>query len=107
VTRQRHSDDPDAVLAVEAQSLSPSTGLTPNEVARLLRVGPDRVRAWIARGELQAINTATTRCGRPRYVILPGHLEEFVRSRRAGPPPKPQRRRRGRRPAGWVDYLPD
>jgi hypothetical protein len=79
-------------------------GWTPNELARLLRVSPDRVRAWIVRGELQALNTATTRCGRPRYVVLPHHLAAFEQTRRAGEPPKPPRRR-CRREA--VDYYPD
>ena len=29
-------------------------GMTPRELARVLRVSPDRVRAWIASGELGA-----------------------------------------------------
>jgi hypothetical protein len=80
-------------------------GLTPNEVARLIRVSPDRVRAWIKSGELGAIDTAPHRCGKPRYVILPGHLAEFERRRRAATPaakPAPRRRR-----APVKDYYPD
>jgi len=34
-------------------------GHTPAELARLLRVSPDRVRAWIANGELGALNLGT------------------------------------------------
>jgi hypothetical protein len=79
-------------------------GYTPNELARLLRVSPDRVRGWIQRGELKAVNTATARCGRPRYVVLPHHLAEFERDRSAGPAPKAIRRRRR---ACAVDYYPD
>ena len=79
-------------------------GYTPRELARLLRVSPDRVRAWIAAGELGAINTAAARCGRPRFVVLPHHLAEWERNRRvARPPPKLQR---SRRQAG-TDYYPD
>lgn len=78
-------------------------GWTPNELARLLRVSPDRVRGWIVRGELQALNTAATRCGRPRYVVLPHHLAAFEQGRRASEPAPPRRRRR--RPA--KDYYPD
>src|SRR5262245_16350583 len=77
-------------------------GLTPPELARLLRVSPDRVRAWIARGELGAINTADNRSGRPRYVVLPHHLAEGEQRRRvvvAAPTP-----RRRRRAAETVDY---
>jgi excisionase family DNA binding protein len=81
----------------------PRHGLTPREVARLLRVSPDRVRAWIASGELGAIDTARHRCGRPRYVVLPHHLAALEAARRAGPPPRPPRRRS--RPC-LVDYYP-
>jgi hypothetical protein len=48
-----------------------SPGLTVRDVARRYRVGEDKVRGWIARGELAAINTATVMCGRPRWVIPP------------------------------------
>jgi excisionase family DNA binding protein len=78
--------------------------LTPNELARLLRVSPDKVRAWIARGELKAVNTATTFCGKPRYVVLPHHLAEFEEKRHAAPPPTPPRRRQR---MYEVDYYPD
>jgi excisionase family DNA binding protein len=78
-------------------------GLTPREVARLLRVSSDRVRAWIASGELGALDLARHRCGRPRFVILPHHLAEFERRRAATPPPKPIRRRK-RTPL--IDFYP-
>jgi hypothetical protein len=79
-------------------------GYTPNELAKVLRVSPDRIRSWIKTGQLGAIDTATTLCRRPRYVILPHLLAEFERRRAAGPPPKPQRRRRR---TALVDYYPD
>jgi hypothetical protein len=82
----------------------PAGGQTPNELAKLLRVSPDRVRCWIKAGAMGAVNTAPTLSGKPRYIILPHHLAEFERARRAGPPPKPARRRR--QPA-MVDYFPD
>jgi hypothetical protein len=80
-------------------------GHTPNELAKLLRVGPDRVRAWIKSGELPAVNVAVARCGKPRFVVLPHQLAEFTRRRAAGTVPKPPKRRRP--PAGAVDYYPD
>jgi excisionase family DNA binding protein len=83
---------------------APAAGLTPREVARLLRVSPDRVRRWIERGELAAVNVSDVRGGRPRYVVLPEHLDGFVRGRSAAAPPKAPRRRR--RP-GLIDYYPD
>jgi excisionase family DNA binding protein len=80
-------------------------GMTPREVAKYLRVSPDRVRAWIKKNVLAAVNTASTRCGRPRWVVLPHHLAEWEQGRRANPPPKPLPRRR--QPADFVDYYPD
>jgi hypothetical protein len=79
-------------------------GYTPADLARLLRVSPDRVRLWIHNGELPALNTASARCGRPRYVVLPHHLAEFERGRQAAAPKPPARRRR--KPP-MVDYFPD
>jgi hypothetical protein len=80
-------------------------GWTPNELAKLLRVSPDRVRAMIVAGELEAVNTAPTRCGKPRFVILPHHLAAWEKSHRAAAPPKRTRRRRREREL--VDYYPD
>ena len=80
--------------------------LVPSEASRLLRVSADRVRDWIKRGELGAIDTAPHRCGKPRFIILPEHLSEFVRRRRAATPAaRPAPRRRLRKVA--VDYFPD
>jgi excisionase family DNA binding protein len=90
-------------MLADTQLSLPTTGLTPNELAKLLRVSPDRIRSMIQAGELGAVNVARHRCGRPRYVILPHHLAEFERRRAAAPPPKPARRRR--RP-DTVDYFP-
>jgi hypothetical protein len=83
----------------------PASGLTVRDVARRYRVGEDKVRSWIARGELAAINTAAVLCGRPRWVVTPAALAAFERGRRGGPPPKQARRRRRQSPA--VDYYPD
>ena len=93
-----HSAGPDA------ETFSAGRGQTPSELARQLRVSPDRIRAWIATGELGAINTSTMSCGRPRFVILPEHLQAFLRSRAVTAPPKPAPRRR--RPATH-DFYPD
>jgi hypothetical protein len=79
-------------------------GYTPNELARVLRVSPDRVRAWIAKGELGAINTAPAQCGKPRFVVLPHHLAEFERRRSAVPRLRSPRRRKR---TALIDYYPD
>ena len=54
--------------------------LTPPEVARLLRVKPEKVRAWIDRGELQAIDVSDT-VGRPLYRVSATDLDAFIRRR--------------------------
>jgi hypothetical protein len=83
---------------------TPARGLTPREVAKLLRISPDRVRLMIARGELGAINTAPAHCGRPRYIVLPHHLADFERRHAAAaPPPRPRRRRQ----PTVIDFFPD
>jgi transposase len=79
------------------------SGLTVSDVARRYRVSPDKVRLWISRGELDAVNTASVLCGRPRYVVLPDALVVFERRRAGGPPPKPPRRRK----TAGLDYYPD
>jgi hypothetical protein len=73
-------------------------------VARRYRVGQDKVRSWIRRGELAAINTATVLCGKPRWVMTPDALAAFERRRTTCPPPKPPRRRRQ---PEVIDFDPD
>jgi excisionase family DNA binding protein len=67
-------------------------GLTVRDVARRLRVGADKVRGWIARGELLAVNTATR--GKPRYVILPEELAAYERTLAVGSRPPVKRRKK-------------
>jgi hypothetical protein len=70
----------------------PARGLTVADIARRYRIGADKVRALIARGELRAVNTATALCGRPRWVVPPDALAAFEK-RRAAAPAKPAGRR--------------
>ncbi|HEY7311878.1 MAG TPA: helix-turn-helix domain-containing protein [Gemmataceae bacterium] len=87
-----------------SESLSPTRGLTTTDAARLLRVSEDKIRAWIRAGELPAVNTANTRSGKPRFVILPQAIRQFVAARSAAPPPKPPRRKKK---TTLVDFYPD
>ena len=87
------------------RAVPPQGGLTVRDVARRYRVSPERVRGWIYRGELGALNTADTRCGRPRYVVLPEALQEFERRRQVATLEKPAPRRKRR--TTEIDYYPD
>jgi hypothetical protein len=79
-------------------------GLTVRDIARRYRVGPDKVRGWIRRGELLAVNTAPNNLARPRWVVTPEALKQFEAGRQTTPPPKPARRRKGQ---VAIDYYPD
>ncbi len=91
-----------------ADTLPPPTrGYTVLDISRRHRVSPDKVRGWIRSGELIAINTAATVCGKPRWIVTPEALERFEKARQTStPPPKPKPRRR-KNPPDWVDYFPD
>jgi hypothetical protein len=64
------------------------------ELARRYRVGEDKVRSWIKKGELRAVNTAAVLCGKPRWVVSEEALVEFERRRSSAPPAKPPTPRR-------------
>ena len=96
---------PDTIPLHAAPHFDSARGLTVADVARRYRVGEDKVRAWIKRGEVRAINTAAAMCGKPRWVILAEALAEFEQARCGGPEPKPQRRHH--RKAGEIDFYPD
>jgi excisionase family DNA binding protein len=91
--------------------------LTVSEVARRYRVSADKVRGWIRRGELAAVNTARHPGGKPRFVITPEALLAFEKKFAATTDPPRQTRRRqstGARfsfnnadPKAGVDYFPD
>jgi excisionase family DNA binding protein len=85
-------------------TVAPAAGLTVRDVARRYRCSPDKVRRWIAAGELKAVNTADALCGRPRWVVPADALAAFERRRSPAAPPKPGRRRKR---TVSIDYYPD
>ena len=68
--------------------------LTPPSLAQQYGVKPDKVLAWIARGELRAVNVANRIGGRPRWRISPEAIAEFENRRAAKPEVKRPRRKR-------------
>lgn len=75
---------------------------TPRELAKVLRCSPDRVRALIRRGEIPAVNMATSRHGRPRFVVLADGLAAFINGRSVKP--RGTVAKRPTRP-GFVEYV--
>ena len=53
--------------------------ITPPTAAKELGIHPDKVLGWIRRGELVAINLATSVGRRPRYRIRRIDLDDFLR----------------------------
>jgi hypothetical protein len=74
--------------------------MTPPELARMWRISPDKVLAWIHSGELRATNMAARLGGRARYRIDWTDAVEFEERRAVQPPAKTPRRRQ--KPSGNV-----
>ena len=66
------------------------------EVAKFLRVRPDKVLSWIRSGRLRGYNVAERENGRPKYRVNPDDLEAFMQQR-AITQPAPKGRPPGRR----------
>jgi len=70
--------------------------LTIPEVAKFLRVSPDKVLFWIRSGRLRGYNIAERENGRPKYRVNPDDLDAFTQQR-AITQPTPKGRPVGRR----------
>jgi excisionase family DNA binding protein len=78
---------------------APAAGMiTPPQIAKRLNVSPDKVRGWIAKGELNATNVATGKGGRPRYRVSETDLADFQKKRQPSKPSAPAPRRRKKDP---------
>jgi hypothetical protein len=82
----------------------PVAGYTVNDLCRRWRIGGDKVRALIRRGELIAVNLASNLAAKPQWRITPESVEQFERRRTSAPPPRPPRRRKQ---TTMVDFYPD
>jgi hypothetical protein len=78
----------------DSSEIAQRSKLTPPQIAEQWGISPEKVIAWIRRGELRAINVAERRSGRPRYVVDIDDLEAFEGSRMVSPPARTVRRRR-------------
>lgn len=76
--------------------------LTPTQIAGQLQVSPDRVKGWIRRAELGAVNVGDG--FRSRYRVSRESLAVFLKGREVQPSPPPVRRRR-RSPEKLIEYF--
>jgi transposase len=81
--------------------------VTPPQFAKQYGVSTAKVLAWIASGELRAINAATRPTGeRPRWLIDLADVEAFERSRASvAPKPATTRRRRAAKQSSVTTYF--
>jgi hypothetical protein len=79
-------------------------GFTVADLARRWRVGEDKVRAFLRKGELVAVNVAACLAGKPQWRITAESVKQFEQRRSSVPTPKPVRRRRQ---VAEVDFYPD
>ncbi len=69
-------------------------GMSPQQVAKRLRVSADKVRDWINKGELKAVNVANRDSSRPRWRISEDAIRDFENKRQASTPPSAVQRRK-------------
>lgn len=95
-----------ALLNIEAlrNSADFPRKLTPPKLAKLWGVSPDKILSWIRSGELRAVNIATDRSCRPRYVIDRKDIEQFEATRVSTRVERPTRRR-SKKVDGIVEYF--
>jgi hypothetical protein len=81
-----------------------AAGYTVADLCRRWKVGKDKIRAFLRRGELIGVNVASTLAGRPQWRITRESVERFERRRSSEPTAKPPRRRKR---IEMVDYFPE
>ncbi len=79
----------------------PDRCMSVRQLARHLAVGTAKILGWIKSGKLQAVNISDSP-RRPQYRISPEALRDFATARAAAQP-RQERKRRPRRPPGWIE----
>ena len=82
----------------------PTSAYSVAQLARRWMVSRDKVRTFISRGELRAINLATVLARKPQWRVTPEEVAQFELRRSSSAPVKSAPRRR--QPAGARDYYP-
>lgn len=70
--------EPMAKPAAEPAEATDNRPMMVPEVAKFLRVRPDKVLSWIRSGRLRGYNVAEHETGRPKYRVNPEDLEAFM-----------------------------
>lgn len=78
--------------------------LTPPEVARRLRVNPNKVLRWLRSGALAGFDVSEG-AQRPRFRITPEALADFIASRAIKAKQEPSLRRRSRKQAATAEFF--
>jgi hypothetical protein len=86
-----------------AATLEMAAGYSVADLCRRWKVGADKVRGFLRRGELVGLNVATCLAAKPQWRITPESVERFERRRSSAPTPKPPRRCRQ---VEEIDYYP-
>ena len=81
-----------------------TTKITPPKLAKMWGVGVGKVLSWVKTGELAAIDVATRRGSRPRYLISWEAIAAFEASRAVSPASASSPRRR-RRPPDVIEFF--
>jgi len=92
----RATEPSERAISVAKVAARADTPLTVPEVAKFLRVRPDKVLSWIRSGRLRGYNVAERENGRPKYRVNPEDLQAFMQQR-AVTQPAPKGRPVGRR----------
>lgn len=80
--------------------------ITPPEFAKWLGVNRDKVLSWIHGGKLRAKNIADALAKRPRYIIPPDAVDEFMNADAQTKRPL-RKARKGRRKLEIPDVVSD
>lgn len=72
-----------------------TAGFSVADLCRRWKVGADKIRGFLRRGELVGINLATNLSGKPQFRITAESVYQFEQRRSTAPPPKqPKRKKR-------------
>ena len=78
-------------------------GFTLRALSRRWKIGLGKIRTWIRRGELPALNVSDSPA-KPQWRVTAASVETFERQRASGPVPKVPRRKKMK---DEIDYFQD